>query len=46
MGLVDGDIMIKCVECHREAEYVMGGASCCKLHFDLAVQDVERDNVI
>ena len=38
--------MIRCIECHKEAEYIVGGSSCCKFHFDVAVQDLEKEDVI
>lgn len=38
--------MLKCVECEKEAEYILGGASCCKFHFDVAVQDIDKGDEI
>jgi hypothetical protein len=36
--------MIRCVECSREAEYIVNGDSCCKLHFDLFMENFKEEN--
>lgn len=37
--------MIRCIDCQKEAEFILAGSSLCRLHFELAVQEIEeKDN--
>lgn len=32
---------IKCVECHKDADYILGGDSVCKRHYDMLLSDLK-----
>ena len=39
----DETIVLKCIECHKEADYVANGMTLCKFHFDRIVAEIEEE---
>jgi len=43
MSRQNGGENMKCVECKKQAEYVLGGDSCCQEHYDKAIEQLNKE---